>query len=244
LGGLGTQCSLILLDSVEEPAMNITFLIRSKPKPITVISADGFITRHTSPDTHPLYYTGVLMRRRLLIDKKFQLKTTFRIIGIIIIAFIIIIAVTGIVSTDNNRKISAAITDLNRSIDKEKKTVEILFESAKEKRDPLAHQREGRLIDNHLETVTLMHTSIQLLKKTINQNLLLVTMMIVTSILLGVFLYFYLIRLTNRISGPIYVLTRHIHDILSGVEPDLRELRKNDELKEFYTQFVDFIKKQ
>jgi predicted PurR-regulated permease PerM len=184
------------------------------------------------------------MRRKSLIDKKFQLKTTFRIIGIIIIAFIFIIAVTGIVSTDNNRKISTAIADLNRSIDKEKKTVEILFESAREKHDPLTRQREGRLIDNHLETVTLMHGSIQLLKKTMNQNLFLVTVMITTSVLLGVFLYFYLIRLTNRISGPIYVLTRHIHDILYGVDPDLRELRKNDELKDFYSQFVKFIKKR
>ncbi|OHD67949.1 MAG: hypothetical protein A2W19_06790 [Spirochaetes bacterium RBG_16_49_21] len=184
------------------------------------------------------------MRRRLLIDKKFQLKTTFRIIGIIIIAFIFIIAVTGIVSTDNNRKISAAISDLNRSIDKEKKTVEVLFESARDKRDAYLDRKDGKLIDDHLETVSLMHTTILHLQKTIYQNLVLITIMIATGILLGVFLYIYLIRLTNRISGPIYVLTRHIQDILSGADPDLRELRKNDELKEFYAQFVNFVKKR
>lgn len=194
--------------------------------------------------TRPFYHNGVPMRRRLLIDKKFQLKTTFRIIGIIIIAFIFIIAVTGIVSTDNNRKISAAISDLNRSIDKEKKTVEVLFESARDKRDAYLDRKDGKLIDDHLETVSLMHTTILHLQKTIYQNLVLITIMIATGILLGVFLYIYLIRLTNRISGPIYVLTRHIQDILSGADPDLRELRKNDELKEFYAQFVNFVKKR
>jgi len=89
-----------------------------------------------------------------------------------------------------------------------------------------------------------MHTTILHLQKTIYQNLVLITIMIATGILLGVFLYIYLIRLTNRISGPIYVLTRHIQDILSGADPDLRELRKNDELKEFYAQFVNFVKKR
>ena len=53
----------------------------------------------------------------------------------------------------------------------------------------------------------------------------------------------YLIRLTNRISGPLYVLTRHMHDIMNGRPPNLRELRKNDEFQEFYREFISFIDK-
>ena len=69
-------------------------------------------------------------KRKHLIDRKFQLRTTFRIIGIIIIAFMLIIAVTGIISLDNNRKITATINDLNRAMDRDRRAVETLIESA------------------------------------------------------------------------------------------------------------------
>jgi predicted PurR-regulated permease PerM len=193
---------------------------------------------------HYIELSGAFMRRKSLIDKKFQLKTTFRIIGINIIAFIFVIGVTGIISTDNNRKITDAISDLNRSIEKESRTVETLVDSSGNARGSNQTKRDERLIDDHLETVALMHTTIQHLQKITYRNLVLITSMIVTGILLGIFLFIYLIRLTSRISGPIYVLTKHIKDVLAGSKPDLRGLRKHDEFKEFYNQFVEFIRKK
>ncbi|MBN2160918.1 MAG: hypothetical protein JW807_16125 [Spirochaetes bacterium] len=181
-------------------------------------------------------------RRKNIIDKKFQLKTTFRIIGIIIIAFILIIAITGVISTDNNRKITATINDLNRSMEKDKKTVEILIASAGLNRHTPRERDQDRIIEDHLEAIALMHTNILHLQKIINHNRILVTIMIITGVLLGTILFVYLIRLTNRMSGPLFVLTRHMDDIMSGRKPDLRELRKNDEFKDFYHQFVAFIK--
>ena len=184
------------------------------------------------------------MRKSSLINRSFQLKTTFRIIGIIIIAFIFIIALTGIIATNNNRTVASAISDLNRSIETEKKIVEHLIETSRDAWSRNGDGRDEKIIDSHLETLALMHNNVVLLRKTIDQNLLLVSAMIVTGILLGVFLYLYLIRLTHRISGPLYVLTRHMQDILENREPNIRELRKNDEFKEFYEQFIAFIKKK
>ncbi len=185
-----------------------------------------------------------IKRRRSLIDKKFQLRTTFRIIGIIIIAFIIVIAITGIIATDNNRKINSAVADLNRSIAKEKRTAELLFDSSKDARGARQRIKTDELIDDHLEAAALMHTAIQNLNKIIYRNMILVTCMIATGVLLGIVLFLYLIRLTNRISGPIYVLTNHMRSVLAGSKPVIRELRKNDELKEFYAQVVEFIQKR
>jgi hypothetical protein len=72
-------------------------------------------------------------------------------------------------------------------------------------------------------------------------NRVLFTVMIITGVLLGLGLFLYLIRLTNRISGPLYVLTQHMTDIMNGKKPNLRELRKNDEFQEFYHQFITFL---
>lgn len=182
-----------------------------------------------------------MARRKTIIDRQFQLRTTFRIIGIIIITFILIIAVTGIISTDNNRQISATITDLNRSIDKNKKTIEVLIASAALKRNTPADRDHDRIIEDHLETMALMHTNVEKLKKILNLNRVLFTVMIITGILLGLGLFLYLIRLTNRMSGPLYVLKQHMNDIMGGKKPNLRELRKNDEFQEFYHQFITFL---
>jgi sensor c-di-GMP phosphodiesterase-like protein len=180
-------------------------------------------------------------RRKNIIDKKFQLRITFRILGIIIIAFILIIAVTGIIATDNNRQINATIKDLDRSMAKDKNTVEVLIASAGLKRDSAEDRNLDRIIEEHLESMALMHTNMQQLNKILNQNLIIMTVMILTGILLGVGLFAYLIRLTNRMSGPLYVLTQHMNDIMSGKKPNLRALRKNDEFKDFYHHFIAFI---
>lgn len=185
-----------------------------------------------------------MFRKQYIIDKKFQLRTAFRIIGIIIITFIIIIAAASVILTDNNKKINSTISDLNRSMAKEKKIIESLIESAGRNADSAHYQAVSKLVETHLETMALIHTNIQHLNKALRQNRILVTFLIISGMVLGAFLFFYLIRLTHHISGPLYVMTQHMTDIMNGKKPDIRSLRKNDELKEFYQQFSDFIKKK
>ena len=43
--------------------------------------------------------------------------------------------------------------------------------------------------------------------------------------------------LTHRISGPLFVLTRHLGTLAEGRYPEVRGLRKSDELGYFYTAF-------
>jgi predicted PurR-regulated permease PerM len=190
---------------------------------------------------HRDFIGDTMPRRKNFIDKKFQLRMTFRILGIIIIAFILVIAVTGIISTDNNRQISATIKDLNRTMVKDKKTIEVFIASAGLKSSTALDRDHDRIIEEHLESMALMHTNMQQLNKILNQNRIILTVMIITGILLGVGLFTYLIRLTSRMSGPLYVLTQHMNDIMNGKKPNLRALRKNDEFQDFYRQFISFI---
>lgn len=182
-----------------------------------------------------------MLKRKAIVDRNFQLKTTFRIIGIFIIAFILIIAVTGIVSTHNNRAITGAIDELNRHIERDKKTADLLASAAKNKRDAVLAPERERLLGDHLESIAMMQESVTRLNKILERNRLLFTLMIVTGVLLGVFLFIYLIRLTGRMSGPILLLSRHMDDVMNGKDPDLHELRRNDEFKDFYRQFIAFL---
>jgi len=46
---------------------------------------------------------------------------------------------------------------------------------------------------------------------------------------------------THRISGPLYLVARHLQALASGQYPDIRPLRKHDELKDFFSVFGEAI---
>jgi signal transduction histidine kinase len=55
-----------------------------------------------------------------------------------------------------------------------------------------------------------------------------------------------LILKTHRISGPIYVMSNYIKEMINGKYPHPRPLRKHDELTDFYalfTQLADTLAK-
>ena len=52
---------------------------------------------------------------------------------------------------------------------------------------------------------------------------------------------------THRISGPLYLVARYLGDMADGLHPDLRPLRKRDELQGFFSAFEDattFLRKR
>ena len=77
-----------------------------------------------------------------------------------------------------------------------------------------------------------------LLKHYEDRNFITISAIIGIIILLGIFLYFYMINITHRISGPIYVVKKYMEDIIAGGRPEFRDLREKDEFKEFYRTFV------
>ena len=57
----------------------------------------------------------------------------------------------------------------------------------------------------------------------------------------SIVLYVLIIRKTHRISGPIYVMSMYIEEIIKGKLPNPRPLRDNDELKDFYELFKKMV---
>ena len=56
-------------------------------------------------------------------------------------------------------------------------------------------------------------------------------------------LYIQLIRRTHRVSGPIFVMTMYMKEVLKGNFPEMRKLRDKDELRDFYELFKEMIAK-
>lgn len=166
-------------------------------------------------------------RKNYLIDKKFQFRATFIIIALSTAIVSSIIILISIIAVSNNTKMKKLISAEDNIVqflatkpDKvdDQYYIDVLKEVAK-KHD--ANTKEmGTIVFN-------------------NQVLLVVTLVIA---LIGeCLLCMKLIRLTHRISGPIYVMSNYIRSIIDGKKPDMRNLRKDDELQEFYHLFKELV---
>jgi predicted PurR-regulated permease PerM len=181
-----------------------------------------------------------MIRKNLIINREFQLKTTFSIIGIILVGFFGIISLSGAIIADNNQMIQKAISDIHSTMDKESKIFKIITDNTVAKDNGFSKKKDEAIRDHKLIKISMKH-NIDLLESISRQNKLLVMGMLFVGIILSLALYIFLIRLTHRIAGPIHLLSRAIDDLLNNKKPNLRSLRKNDEFKDFYNQFSKIV---
>lgn len=187
-----------------------------------------------------------MKRRRKLIDKKFQLRTTLTVISISLVTFLMIIAVFFFGALQNEKHISSRITDLENSIKVENDIVTAFIEFSNRTTNSDFLLASKKISEDHTKSMEVMNSHIDFLKAFIKNNFKLIYIIIGIIILESVFLYFYLITLTHRISGPIFVISRYVEEILDGKEPKFRDLRDKDEFKDFYEKIVklaDMVKK-
>jgi len=166
-------------------------------------------------------------RKQYIINKKFQLKTTFSVIAIVFVIVAIIIAAIGVNAAYNNKKL-INIIQIQDNI------VEALIAYSQSPHDSDQKLAIQNIANDHVKNINTIKEIIEL-----NNFLLLIIITFV--ILQGIILYFVLIRKTHKIAGPIYVMSNYFNDIIKGNIPNPRPLRKNDELQDFYALFVKMV---
>jgi hypothetical protein len=175
----------------------------------------------------------MLKRKKYIIDKKFQLRTTFTIIGAItVVISLIIVLITSSIMVSSSK--------MKKIIDAEDNIVQFLT---------LKPQKvDDKFYNDVLKEVSTKHnTNTKDIKASIRNNEILLFTVLFIAIIGEIILYLMLIKITHRISGPIYVMSNYIKSIIDGKIPQMRNLRKKDELQEFYALFgkmVETIRKE
>jgi hypothetical protein len=185
-------------------------------------------------------------RKQKLIDKKFQLHTTYSFMGIFFILIGIIIVTIGINYYSDNKKIEKIIDEQKNIMNAQGEIIKSILQIIKIK-DGDNSDLNSKIKEKSENNSLSLKQNIDIVKELTQRNNLIFLIIIVFLIATGFVLYPVLIRKTHKISGPIYLMSQYIKEIIKGNYPDLRPLRKKDELKEFYELFsklVVFIKKR
>ncbi len=165
-------------------------------------------------------------RKLYILDKGFQLRTTFSVLAVVAVVSLIIISMISANVVYNNGKI-VNIYEIENNIFTIMQTTALSDDKAASKRE-----LTDRLLERHNANLSNM-------QKIVSSNRYLLAGLVVFIIVQFLLLYTVVVRTTHRISGPIHVISNHIREILSGKDPVIRPLRTKDELKGFYGLFSD-----
>ena len=168
------------------------------------------------------------LRKKYVVNRKFQLRTTFAVIGFIFVILALLVALAGINILDVNTRISNMI-EINKAI------ADTLAAPT-----PDANEIEYQ---NYVRMQNLHDQNKQNLDQMIKFNTMLISIIIAVVFIQGFVLFFILIRQTHRIAGPIYVMTNYMRQIADGKIPEhVRALRKKDFFQDTYEVFKDMVK--
>lgn len=96
-----------------------------------------------------------------------------------------------------------------------------------------AHRNNTRLLDLAADPA--------LQQEVLRNDQIFLIALLVAAVFMAVALGFWGLVVTHRISGPLYIVARHLNAMSEGRFPDLRPLRKSDELRDFFAAFEDAI---
>ncbi len=167
-------------------------------------------------------------RKQYIVDKSFQLRTIFSVLGIVAVVSLIIIASISSGVVYNNEKINN-IYEIEDSIFNLMQAANI----------------DSRVDEDYLKTTSLLMERHESNLATIDQiaqyNRYLLIALVFFVLIQWVILFIMLLRITHRISGPVYVMSSYFREIIEGDIPDIRPLREKDELKSFYALFKELV---
>jgi len=183
----------------------------------------------------------MIKRKQYIIDRQYQLRTAFSIIGIVSVITAVILGIITISVVYNNGILKTNNTKITNIYEIENSIFSSLSSIPETVKDPAQKNALIQNFKNHDKNMETLNHIISYNTSIITSNLVLLLVILVTVVLESIALYIILIRKTHRVSGPIYVMSNFMKDIIEGRDPKLRPLRNKDELKEFYELFKRMV---
>jgi len=182
-------------------------------------------------------------RTQRIVNRPFQLKTAFKIIGIMVLTSILFVSITGTYAILKNNEITKTAEDLQKAITVENDIIEAFIDYTRKNMDMDSQEILAfkKINEDHKKSMEVMNGNMAMLQGLSRELITLLIVIVIIVIFMCVATFFYLIRLTHRISGPLYLMEKHIDTILAGEQPEMRDLRKKDEFRRLYQKFRDLV---
>lgn len=180
--------------------------------------------------------------RHIIVNGRFQYHIAATFAGLsAMIMTVVIIALSSVLISSNARldEISRNQQVLSGTQAEIFKTLIVLSESKNLKNmrisaDMLKHDNDGtkRLLDQNNEKVMVIT----------QRNRSIIVMLIVSAAIQSAIIFYIMLRRSNRISGPLFLLNRYIDEMKRGSFPEIRRLRSHDDFQDVFENFRELAR--
>ncbi|MFW5770044.1 MAG: hypothetical protein ACOCX9_01285 [Spirochaetota bacterium] len=181
-------------------------------------------------------------RKQQVIDPHFQRRSASGMTAFFMLAFTIIIVLVGVNSYYHNRQLGAIAESQKEIVAVQHDIIKAVDVFSKNHSQQQLQVATGLIKKDLTGNIEKMDRHIQSFMHLSEYNTLLIVVILVFTMFQGFILYRMMIRRTHRISGPVYRLTQYTQDIIDGNYPEVRPLREDDELQEYFQLFSEMIK--
>lgn len=179
--------------------------------------------------------------RHIIVNGKFQyhIAATFAGLSALIMAVIIIILSSVLISNNaqldgisrNQQVLSGTQNEIFKTLitlsgSKNLKNMRISADMLKHDND-----ETKRLLDQNNEKVRVITA----------RNKSIIVMLIISAAIQSAIIFYIMLRRSNRISGPLFLLNRYINEIRSGNYPEIRRLRSHDDFQDVFENFRGLV---
>lgn len=182
------------------------------------------------------------MRRKKLLDKSFQLRTVFSVIGFVFIMNILILGLTGVNLYFNTTKLNDVLKSQHEVVNTLKEVNKALEYFAFNKNWDSLILSNGQISKDLAVNIEMIEKNDNSIRNLTNTSKYILIVMILLVLLQGFMLFSSMLTRTHRIYGPIFIMKRHMDSIMNKEKPNIRPLRDKDEFKEFYHTFCELVK--
>lgn len=180
-------------------------------------------------------------RKSIIVDKSFQVKFAVRLSALTLTALIASLAITALFALRTTREITTEIATLQKAVDTEENIVKafLIYAGAAGPGTGALKLSAKTVADDHAMSIGVMRDHIARLRNLTPDYVKLFAALGIFALAVAMFNFWYLIRLTHRIAGPVFVMQRHLQGLIDGTAPPLRDLRENDEFKELHATVLE-----
>lgn len=182
-------------------------------------------------------------KRRIVVNKYYQLKTSFGVAGLFALCIGILFIVNSLIMAWNNRELSHAITkqmDLQKVQEDIIQSIEMLSKYGHKKNLIFeAYRAIGDLTKN----ASALKESNEIVQQTILIHTYLMWINGMLAAILIAVVFVIILRQSHKVAGPMFLLKRYMQEIIDGKVPHIRPLRKGDEFKDVFETFALMVEK-
>lgn len=180
-------------------------------------------------------------RKQQVIDPHFQRKSAFGMTAFFMLAFAIIIILVGVNAYYHNRQLSTIAESQEEIVAIQQDIIHAVDVFSQNHSQQQLKVATGLIKKDLASNIEKMDGHIKDFQNLTEYNSLLIVVILAFTMFQGFILYRMMIRKTHRISGPVYRLTQYTQDIIDGEYPEVRPLREDDELQEYFQLFSEMI---